>query len=50
MARVLAQQTFEHAIADPYYLVLFLALEVVVPGFVTAPALEASRGGPLTFG
>jgi hypothetical protein len=50
MARVLAQEAFEYAIADPYYLVLLLAFKVMVSGFMAAPALEASRGCPLTFG
>jgi hypothetical protein len=47
---VLAQDTFKYAVADPHYLVLLFALEVVIPSFVTAPALIASRGGPLAFG
>jgi hypothetical protein len=50
MARILAQNAFEYAITHPYYLVLLLALKVMVPGFVAAPALEAARRSPLTFG
>jgi hypothetical protein len=48
VARALAEQALGYAVAGPYYLMLFLALEIVVPGVVAAPAAVTPRRGPST--